>query len=82
MMLMKKYLVLTLALIAGFAWAEKITARGNAGSELSACDSAKKDAERQARNAKSTVESYGSCRCEKAASGVDCYMDARIEKKR
>ena len=78
---MKKYLVLTLALLASFAWAEMITARGNSASEASACQSAKADAQRQARNAKSTVESYGSCRCEKAASGVDCYMDARIEKK-
>lgn len=78
---MKKYLVLTFALVASVAWAEKITAQGNSGSELSACQAAKADAQRQARNAKSTVKSFGACRCEKAASGYDCYMDARIEKK-
>ena len=65
------------------AHAEIVTGVGTEGTNAKSCLLAKDDAQRQARNNKSEVVSFGQCSCEQPSPGalITCQVNAKIEKK-
>ncbi|HJV76376.1 MAG TPA: hypothetical protein VJ654_19295 [Noviherbaspirillum sp.] len=83
--MIKNLVILIVLASAGVASAREVgTAEGSSNEAVHACQVAKEDAQRQARNARAVVTGYASCVCkeEKAYSKVYCTVDFQMEEKK